>query len=154
MRYLLAPALLAVVLTGCGGSGGDGAGTSTPTFKAPPSSTSASEPTSTKPAASECEGLKDASSGRPLCEFEGLASYPARLAIANDPEALLKALQEVAPWLDEGDFSDVVSTCEEAIDRDPVVDHAVTRFSGGPDEQVSSDEAAELIKISQQFACP
>lgn len=101
-----------------------------------------------------CEGLTDQSSGRPLCEFVDSETYRFRLAIANNVDELLPAVQAIAPWTEASNLSDVISTCGEVAEGRVDIDNAVARFSGGPDEQVTRADARELVRISRQFVCP
>jgi hypothetical protein len=105
---------------------------------------------------STSDELVDVTSGRPLSEFEGMPSYEWRKTIAENKDDLLERMQEVAPHLEEKDFSDVLSTCDalgRGLGDDQVVKDAVTRFSGGPDEQVSKGQADELVELSEEV-CP
>jgi hypothetical protein len=105
---------------------------------------------------STSDELVDVTSGRPLSEFEGMPSYEWRKTIAENKDDLLGRMQEVAPHLEEKDFSDVLSTCDalsRGLGDDQVVKDAVTRFSGGPDEQVSKGQADELVELSEEV-CP
>lgn len=100
--------------------------------------------------------LLDVTSGRPLSEFKGMPSYEWRKTIAENKDDLLGRMQEVAPHLEEKDFSDVLSTCDalsRGLGDDQVVKYAVTRFSGGPGEQVSKVQADELVELSEEV-CP
>lgn len=156
-RHLIPTACLVLALTACSSdeepTASEPTSEATPATTAPTETSEPAEPTKAPPP-DDCEGLTDASSGRPLCEFKDENSYPYRLAIAQDPDALLSRLQAVAPWLDEGDFSDVISTCAEVAEDRAQPRNAAIRFSGGPGEEVSEAQAVELIAISTEYACP
>lgn len=99
----------------------------------------------------------DAVSGRPLSEFEGSPSYDVRAAITESADELLERMEGVAAHLDDGDFSDIVSTCEDLTAKKPdadIVTNAVTRFSGGPGEEIDAAQAQALIELSKKYACP
>lgn len=97
----------------------------------------------------------DVTSGRPLAEFANSDSYPYRLALAENVEELLLALQEVAPWLRRSDLHAVLETCMD-LDRGvpdvqgAVVSNARLRFSRRGHE-VTIDQARQLVAICLQY---
>ena len=113
-----------------------------------------------KPAASSSsapdEQLVDVTSGRPLSEFKGMPSYEWRKTIAEDQDRLLGEMQAIAPHLEAKDFSDVLGTCDSiarGLDQGKVIDEAVVRFSGSPEEQVTVEQAKDLVALAEEV-CP
>lgn len=151
---LAVAAALAMSLTACSSDDDTDAKTDdTPSSSPAPAETSS--PAGETPDAATDD--REFPGGQPLSSYEGQASYPWRVNIVDNQDVLLPAMQGIAPHLDEGDFGDVVSTCDNlagGADRAQVDANAVTRFSGGSDEQVSPESAAALVDLSIQFACP
>lgn len=95
--------------------------------------------------------------GATLPEYEGSPTYQWRVNAISNQDALLGAMQAIAPHLDEGDFSDVISTCDNlsrGATLGEVAENGVSRYSGGSDEQVTPGEAADLVDAAIQYACP
>lgn len=131
MRRLVLLPVLALALTGCGSSDEDA---ETPADAGSEAAAPADEPTFP--------------GGRALSEYEGLESYPWRVAIIEQQVELLADLQAVAPWIDDADFGDVVSVCD-AISRgmSTGAESAVAQFSKGPDETVTPEQGAALYAV-------
>lgn len=82
-------------------------------------------------------------------------AYPYRLALAENVDELLPALQGVAPWLRRSDLNAVLDTCMD-LDRGvpdvqgAVVSNARIRFSRRAHE-VTIDQARQLVAICLQY---
>ncbi len=142
MKRLIIAVTAALALAGCSVGGDD-----PPTGN--PDDTVAPQPTESQEV--------DAVSGRPLSEFEGSPTYEWRAAIAADPDGLVDRMRAVAPHLDEGYLSAVLDTCESLADGvtgTRIVDQTVAGFSGGPGEEVTPDQAQELVDVARTDVCP
>lgn len=113
----------------------------------------------TKPAADE---RTDVTSGRPLEEFRGSPTYPFRVALHDNKDAVLAAMPGInAKWGTtreaEQDLRDFVSLCDDMVNGgvagDALAERAVERFSGGTGT-VTEEDGAELISLSKQYVCP
>lgn len=120
-----------------------------------PTTESTTAPSSAASTADECAGITDVTSTQPLCDFRDSESYPYRVALAASVDEVLPAVQAIAPWTEATNLTDLYGACDDlAAGSDRAIDNAVTRFSGAPDEQVSREDAAELLAIAEQYICP
>jgi hypothetical protein len=82
------------------------------------------------------------------------ASYDYRLRLAENVDEVLAQVQVIAPWTEATNLTDLYGTCDDvANESDRLIENAVARFSGAPDEQVSEAEAEELIAIAEDYVC-
>jgi hypothetical protein len=170
MTRTIAPAVIVslLVLSACGATGdqsgprddvepteGTGPSGSSSSQSASPDAPT-SEPTSASPDADACGSYEDPTTGKPLCDFVDAASYRYRLAAAENAGSLLPELQKIAPWLEVSDIDDVYGACEDlerGVPAESRTTNAVTRFSGGADEQVSTEQATELLAVADDLVC-
>ncbi|WP_028472255.1 hypothetical protein [Nocardioides alkalitolerans] len=94
-------------------------------------------------------------SGNALSTYRDNESYPWRVSIVDNEGALLTGMQSVSSHLEQRDLSDVLNTCDaisRGIGGDQLVDQTIQRFSGSV--AVDAAQAAELIELTRDFACP
>lgn len=93
--------------------------------------------------------------GNALSTYRDYESYPWRVSILDNDGALLTGMQSVSSHLEQRDLSDVLNTCDaisRGIEGGQLVDQTIQRFSGSV--AVDAAQAAELIELTRDFACP
>lgn len=143
--------LAALLLAGC--SSDEPSAKSNDTSEQPsPAASSTVEPPTSPPSTPATDDPIFPGTPNPLSFYKGQASYPYRVNIVKTADELLAAMRLVNPDLDEGDFSDVISTCEDVaggeFDTDALLQRASVRFD------VDEGKAGLLVGTSKRFACP
>lgn len=95
--------------------------------------------------------------GDQLSTYQGDATYPWRVNVLDNQDALLESMRKVSGDLDESDLDDLVLICvdlADGVEGTDLIGRTITRFSSDADRQLQASDAASLIVYAQEYACP
>jgi hypothetical protein len=95
--------------------------------------------------------------GQKLSHYKDFDSYEWRVAVLDREDELLSAMQDIEPRLDEGDFTDVISTCDAIRTRGvkgaQLIEETVMRFSKSSADPITNAEAGQFVELVTAEVC-